>query len=133
IVDYKSSVNETNDKFEFIGFEVLFSDKKYNKAFQLFVYAWLAWRNNMCEPEKIRTCIIPFKGNRKSEYYILERKADSKQAPAPLQYTQELLQEFESHLLNKIAELFDKSIPYNQTDDLDKCEYCAYNGICRKV
>ncbi|MDP2387857.1 MAG: PD-(D/E)XK nuclease family protein [Bacteroidota bacterium] len=133
IVDYKSSVNETNDKFEFVGFEELFSNKKYNKAFQLFVYAWLAWRNNMCEPEKIRTCIVPFKGNKKSEYYILEQRSDNKQPAKPLQYTQELLEEFEKHLQNKTSELFDKSIPYTQTEDDDKCTYCAYNGICNRI
>lgn len=133
IVDYKSSVNETNDKFEFVGFEELFSSKKYNKAFQLFVYAWLAWKNNMCEPEKISTCIVPFKGNKKSEYYIFEGKASGKQTDIPLQYTKELLEEFEKHLQNKILELFDKSIPYSQTEDDDKCTYCAYNGICNRI
>jgi ATP-dependent helicase/nuclease subunit B len=46
VIDYKSSVYGT-DKFEFTGFDDLFTDKKYDKMLQLFLYAWMVYKNNL--------------------------------------------------------------------------------------
>jgi RecB family exonuclease len=124
IVDYKSSVSD-NDKFGFEGFEILFTEKKFNKAFQLFMYAWLAWKNNLSEAAKIRTCIVPFRGNKKKEYYIEEHKA-------PIRFSDELLTQFEERLVEEIRQIFDPAIPFAQTEDLDKCTFCAYAKICNR-
>ena len=66
VIDYKSSV-KTTDKFKFIDFDLLFSDKEYNKMLQLFMYAWLAVKNNIAQAEQLRPCIIPFKKFKISE------------------------------------------------------------------
>jgi RecB family exonuclease len=125
IVDYKSSVNDINDKFAFEGFESLFTEKKFNKAFQLFMYAWLAWKNDLSEPERIRTCIIPFRGNKKKEYYIEENRT-------PIRFSEDLLLQFEERLITEIREIFDPALPFDQTEDLDKCTWCAYAKICNR-
>jgi hypothetical protein len=29
-----------------------------------------------------------------------------------------------------LEEMYDPEVPFSQTDDLKKCEYCAYKEIC---
>lgn len=125
IIDYKSSVKDS-DKFKFTNFEDLFSDSQYNKMLQLFMYAWLVVKNNLAKPEELQPCIIPFKKFEDKPRFILE---DIK-GGGILNFTTELLQEFEDHLKQKISEIIVSSEPFTQTEDEDKCEYCAYAGIC---
>jgi ATP-dependent helicase/nuclease subunit B len=126
IVDYKSSVKDS-DRFIFDGFENLFADKNYNKQLQLFIYAWLAIRNSLCETEKIIPCIIPFKVFNEEPKYILGQ--DKKR----LVFTETLINDFESGLKQFIGRIFNSGIPFTQTDDDKTHEFCPYNAICNKV
>ncbi len=125
IIDYKSSIKDS-DKFKFTNFEDLFTDSQYNKMLQLFMYAWLVVKNNLAKPEELQPCIIPFKKFEEQPRFIIE---DIK-GGGVLNFTTELLQEFEDHLKQKISEIIVSSEPFMQTDDDDKCEYCAYASIC---
>ncbi len=125
IIDYKSSVKD-RDKFEFTGFETLFSDSDYDKMFQLFMYAWMAWKNKLSVAETLMPCIIPFKVFEKQPRVIKQNKQ-------PLVFTDALLIEFENHLKVFIELLLNPTIPFHQTDNEDTCIYCAYNTICNKV
>jgi hypothetical protein len=125
IIDYKSSV-KADDKFKFTGFEDLFHDSKYNKMLQLFVYAWLVVKNDLARPEDLQPCIIPFRQFEDVPRSILN---ENKKGEALL-ITHELLNEFESYLRNEIESIISNPDHFNQTDDLDKCEYCAYANIC---
>ncbi|MFM7488620.1 MAG: PD-(D/E)XK nuclease family protein [Cytophagales bacterium] len=42
------------------------------------------------------------------------------------------LPEFEDHLLKLLKEIFDTKTTFDQTDDLKRCEYCAFRGICSR-
>ena len=123
IIDYKSSVKET-DKFVFEGFDNLFNDKNYNKQLQLILYAWLLYKNNYCAADVLAPCIIPFKVFLEEPKQILN--TDKKR----LVFTADFMQEFESHLADFIAKIFDTETAYSQTTDKKTCEYCAYNVIC---
>ncbi|MBI3519508.1 MAG: PD-(D/E)XK nuclease family protein [Bacteroidetes bacterium] len=125
IIDYKSSV-KADDKFKFTNFEDLFTDSQYNKMLQLFMYAWLVVKNNLATPQELQPCIIPFKKFEEQPKFIME---DAK-GGGILKFTPELLQEFEEQLKQKISEMISGDVAYTQTKDLDKCEYCAYAGIC---
>lgn len=125
IIDYKSSIKDS-DKFKFTNFEDLFTDSQYNKMLQLFMYAWLVVKNNLAKPEELQPCIIPFKKFEEQPRFITE---DVK-GGGILNFTSELLQEFEDHLKQKISEIIVSSEPFTQTEDDDKCEYCAYASIC---
>jgi CRISPR/Cas system-associated exonuclease Cas4 (RecB family) len=125
VIDYKSSV-KADDKFKFTGFEDLFKDSKYNKMLQLFMYAWLVVKNNMAKPEELQPCIIPFKKFEEQPKFILE---DVK-GGGILNFTSELLEDFENQLKMEISEIISSSSSFTQTEDEDKCEYCAYAGIC---
>lgn len=125
IIDYKSSI-KSDDKFKFTNFEDLFTDSQYNKMLQLFMYAWLVVKNNMAKPEELQPCIIPFKKFEEHPKFILE---DVK-GGGILNFTAELLEQFEYYLKQTIAEIISNEGAFTQTDDLDKCEYCAYSSIC---
>lgn len=125
IIDYKSSVKDT-DKFEFTNFETLFADVAYDKLFQLFTYAWLAWKNKLSDPEKIQPCIIPFKVFERQPIFITHKKAQ-------LIFNEVLLIEFENHLQSFISQILNEEKPFVQTDDKKNCEYCVYNVICNRV
>jgi CRISPR/Cas system-associated exonuclease Cas4 (RecB family) len=126
IIDYKSSINYNNDNFSFTDMASLFSNKKNSKLIQLFIYAWLAWKNNLCEPEFISPCLIPFKNYSGTPTYPLDKKKNK------IIFTKELLMEFEEGLRNLISRLLDISIQFTQTEDTKKCEYCSYKAICNR-
>ncbi|MFO0322384.1 MAG: PD-(D/E)XK nuclease family protein [Bacteroidota bacterium] len=125
VIDYKSSIKST-DKFIFTEFEKLFTDSNYNKMLQLFIYAWLVVKNNMAKPEELLPCIIPFKKFENKPRFILENSKDK----SPLKFTKELLEEFEIYLIAEIKTILNPEFNFTQTEDLEKCEYCAYAGIC---
>ena len=125
VIDYKSSI-KTTDKFKFIDFELLFSDKDYNKMLQLFMYAWLAVKNNIAKAEQLQPCIIAFKKFEEKPRFIIE---DIKGNPI-LNFTNELLADFEAHLIIEIQKMIDGNTSFIQTEDLKTCEYCAYAAIC---
>ncbi len=125
VIDYKSSV-KADDKFQFKQVDDLFTDSKYNKMLQLFIYAWLIIKNKLAKPEELEPCIIPFKKFEEQPKFILsENKGEGK-----LVFTHELINEFEIRLKQEIERIVDKTLLFDQTEDLKKCEYCAYAPIC---
>lgn len=130
IVDYKTSVNSDKDNFIFkiesLKNEELFFGNGNSKMLQLFIYAWLVWKNNLCLPHLIVPCIIPFKNYSGQPNRILDSKKN------PILFTEVLLQEFELSLILFVEKIFNNNIPFNQTEDIKKCEYCGYKVICNK-
>jgi ATP-dependent helicase/nuclease subunit B len=123
IVDYKSSVKDA-DNFVFRDFENLFYEKGNNKLLQLFVYAWLAWKNDLAQPHYLMPCIIPFKNYSGKPERVM---ADKKQ---PLIFSAELLLKFEEALKGFVASIFNPTLSFDQTTDTAICEYCGYNLVC---
>ncbi|MEI8136277.1 MAG: PD-(D/E)XK nuclease family protein, partial [Bacteroidota bacterium] len=122
IIDYKSSI-KTSDKFIFTSFEDLFNDVEYNKQFQLFMYAWLVYKNNYCAPEHMQPCIIPFKNFLEKPKFISRDKQQ-------LIFNADFLLDFENELRRYIESIFDFTKPFSQTEDKDTCEFCPYMVIC---
>jgi ATP-dependent helicase/nuclease subunit B len=122
VIDYKSSVKPT-DKFEFKGFDALFEDPGYDKQMQLFIYAWLLWKNKIAPASQIRPAIIPFKVFLDEPRYILYDRQ-------PLIFSDQLLEDFESALSDFASRIFDTDRPFVQTENRDVCQFCAYNVVC---
>ena len=40
------------------------------------------------------------------------------------------LDEFEKLLSEKLSEIFDKNLPFIETEDKDNCKFCAYKNLC---
>lgn len=124
IIDYKSSVS-AKDKFEFAGFEELFGNPDYNKMLQLFMYAWLAVKNGIAKPEELFPCIIPFKKFEEQPRFIYQGRQKE-----VLVFSPEILSEFEAYLASYISEVLDSRSDFVQTEDLDRCRFCAYAAVC---
>lgn len=125
VIDYKNSIKSA-DKFTFTNFENLFTRSDYNKQFQLIMYALLLHKNNYCLPEHILPGIIPFKEFKNKPQYLYTKNKEL------LKFTNEFLNEFESHLITFIESIFNPEHPFEQTGDKKICEYCDYNIICNK-
>ncbi len=109
--------------------EQLFKGEKHSKMFQLFIYAWLCWKNKLCKTNEIFPCIIPFRSS-KGELLGLTKKEDKQEVR--LVFTDDLLQEFEFHLIKLIEEIFNPSKPFNQTENFDNCQFCTYSILCKR-
>ncbi|MBS1636933.1 MAG: PD-(D/E)XK nuclease family protein [Bacteroidetes bacterium] len=127
IIDYKSSV-KPKDKFEFLGFEELFSNPDYDKMLQLFVYAWLAVKQGIAKPEELMPCIIPFRKFEEQPRFIYEGKQKQ-----PLLFSADLLRNFEYFLADYIRGMIAPGTSFTQTEDPDQCTYCAYARMCNVV
>jgi hypothetical protein len=124
IIDYKSSVKKEYDKFDIQDLSEVFIDTKYSKVLQLLVYAWLAWKNNIAAANKINACIIPFRAQERV-YNITMNKQ-------PLILSDDFLLEFEEKLSTFISGMFNASINFNPTEELETCEMCTYQSICSR-
>ena len=47
-----------------------------------------------------------------------------------LEDVEPLLPEFDQRLKNLLEELYDPSVPFDQTTDLELCKFCSYQQIC---
>lgn len=126
IIDYKTSVQQS-DKFYFENLDTLFEDPEYNKQFQLFLYTWLVFKNEKVQPEQLQPAIIAFKQFTQKPEFIKDKT--TKQA---LAFSVELLHQFEIRLQQAIQTILDTSLPFSQTADKKRCEFCAYLQICQR-
>lgn len=124
IVDYKSSVHSTKDKFDVTSLEEVFTNTKHSKALQLLTYAWLAWKEKLAPAEKIEPCIIAFRSE-KSLYKLMQGRKE-------LIFTDSYFQEFEERLKLFISDFFSPDKKFIATEDLEICEFCAYKMICNR-
>jgi len=124
IVDYKTGKVDSKDLsiYEYRGqdkWENMFTDK-YDKAFQLMMYAWMYWEKKE-SGAFLQSGISALKNN--SEYYPLELYK---------QYTisEENIIRFEADLKQLIEELLDSEIPFIQRDNDRICNNCEFKGVC---
>ena len=40
------------------------------------------------------------------------------------------LDDFEKLLSKKLSEIFDKTLPFTETEDKENCKFCAYKNLC---
>ena len=126
IVDYKTG----RDKLKYKDFESLFEEdgKGQNKAllqtlFYTFVY----------EQSRNVSRVEPHL------YTVRDLKNDtqfSEMGTKGLALSDENLDDFkvlfEQKLQEKMTELFDQSIPFKQTSNLESCKYCSFKGVCQR-
>ena len=98
-----------------------FDDPKYKSGFQIYFYTLLHKRNF---PEQaINGGILGVKKLGKGVDY-LRGNAN------PL--ANEIIDEFEQNLRMLLENLLDKNVPFQQTEDTDRCKYCDFKTICAR-
>jgi hypothetical protein len=126
IVDYKTG----KDQLKYKDFDSLFSEegKDQNKAliqtlFYTYVYEKAKSVSNV-EPH-----LYTVKDFNNGTLFSEKRRGGLQLSDQNLDYFKG---QFELRLAEKFNELFDSSVPFIQTTNLDTCKYCSYKGICQR-
>jgi ATP-dependent helicase/DNAse subunit B len=126
IIDYKTGKAEAKDlNIGDVGgenWEELFAGNKYSKAFQLLTYA-LIYTLQTGNGSPVTPMIAALKT--KNIYFKLKINDDSR-------VDSEILDNFKAGLIDLLTEIYDKDIPFGQTDDIKQCTYCDYVNICNR-
>ena len=126
IIDYKTGKAEAKDlNIGDVGdenWEELFAGNKYSKAFQLLTYA-LIYNMQTGNSSPVTPMIAALKT--KNIYFKLKINDGSR-------VDSEILNNFKAGLIDLLTEIYDKDIPFSQTDDLKQCTYCDYVNICNR-
>ncbi|OFX38374.1 MAG: hypothetical protein A2X08_16335 [Bacteroidetes bacterium GWA2_32_17] len=118
VQDFKTGNIESKVK----DFETLFTaNYKYSAMRQVIIYALSLEKTNVVKPELLSVRKVLTNENNK----ISIEKNEIKNI-------KEIKNEFVSHLQLALNELFDKNIPFAQTDKTENCKYCEYKQICRR-
>lgn len=155
IIDYKSG----SAKIDFDKVEKLFMPHKERKkqVFQLLFYVLLmknAIEDNTCGNIKnpqiaslLKSIGIENSSHNKAfvpglyafENYFLNKfewqvrkKTRTVTELISIESENEIFDEYKAKLEECISSIFDKNIPFTQTEDRDTCEYCPYTNICRR-
>lgn len=121
IIDYKSGTGDLN----FNQLEDLFDsskDKRPKPILQVFIYAFFY---HMMQPDKVLSPGIYFM--RKSFQDFSSTVTCNKQEITDISV---YFDEFESLFNEKITELFNKEIPFMQTENVKNCQYCPFREMC---
>jgi len=129
LIDYKSGV----DKKEFSKVEDLFEPaiKNRNKAaMQTLFYGLLYASMHPENMNPLKPALFNFKEVFQDDFNPYLQQGEPRKPKIEVNDYREYRDDFESHLSTRLMELFDSEIPFDQTDDLDKCKICPYVDIC---
>lgn len=126
IVDYKTG----KDQLKYKDFDALFTEegKDQNKAliqtlFYTYVYEKAKAVKNV-EPH-----LYTVKDFKKGTLFSEKGKGGLQLSDQKLDYFKE---QFELKLSEKLREIFDLTVPFRQTTNLDTCKYCTFKKICQR-
>jgi hypothetical protein len=117
IVDYKTGKTEDR-KSE--GVQSLFSSPDYKEDFQTFFYSYLL--HSQKSEHAIKAGLFRLKKVSEGIKYINKGEV----------ITSEQFDEFESHLKNLLAEIFNPDVAFTQTEDEKRCLYCSFKDFCNR-
>lgn len=126
LIDYKTSARQS-DNFNINHAKFDFYHTNNDKQFQLLMYCWLWFESNPSYQGKIFPSFFVFR-NPKGK----EREISLIENNNPFFATRENIKEFEAFLKQLIAELLNPELPFTQTEDVSRCEYCDFKDLCRR-
>ncbi|MEZ4971729.1 MAG: PD-(D/E)XK nuclease family protein [Cyclobacteriaceae bacterium] len=129
VIDYKTGKDELGVE----SIESLFdgTGRRNKAAFQTMLYAFL-FDKELKDPA---AKLVPGLLNRKNLFeenfsfgHPLGRGRDKRVIDDARQF----FPEFEDRLRHTLSELYDTSVPFDQTPNVKACGFCSYKGICRR-
>jgi hypothetical protein len=129
LIDYKSGA----DKKDFSNVASLFDreDKNRNKAAMQTMYYGLLYQAMHPEISKpLKPAIFNFKEIFKEDFNPYLQQKEPRATAVEVADYMHYQSEYESGLRTMLEEMYDPEVPFSQTDDLKKCAYCPYSGIC---
>ncbi|MCA0398978.1 MAG: PD-(D/E)XK nuclease family protein [Bacteroidetes bacterium] len=133
IIDYKTGADER--KIQSIASMFDRENPQRNKAaLQTLVYAWVLQREER-EKISVETGIYDVRAMGKSpedfSWQFVLKETGTPEKIDHLAFAQYEAAIWEK-LMEVIVEIFDPSIPFNQTNLVEKCVHCAYNKLCSR-
>ncbi|MDA1120480.1 MAG: PD-(D/E)XK nuclease family protein [Bacteroidetes bacterium] len=131
VIDYKTGKDEKNGE----DIPSLFDrdDKKRNKAaMQVLYYAFMFHKRY---PEMDYPIVPGIFNSRElfaDEFDVKLKMLADNGRYAQIWDARPLLAEFESGLTDLLSEIFNPAIDFDQTEDVKKCRWCPYKGICHR-
>ncbi len=129
VLDYKTGRDET----EIGSFDNLFDQEvnyKYKAGrkagYQTFFYAWL-YASKYGHDQEIIPGLINIK-----QFFQKDFDYRLKTSGNPISDSRPYLELFEQKMKQLLGEVFSKEHPFDQTDDLRKCTFCDFRGICER-
>ncbi|MGB0840346.1 MAG: PD-(D/E)XK nuclease family protein, partial [Chitinophagales bacterium] len=128
ILDYKTGNVELNDTATALKptntpqkyIEKYFADTKYKAGFQAYLYAWLFWLKN--KGANIKIGIYALKSINKGIRYARRGELIS----------DDFFEAFEERLIQLLQELYNKDIPFRQSDDDKAYTYSPYKDLVER-
>jgi CRISPR/Cas system-associated exonuclease Cas4 (RecB family) len=129
VLDYKTGRDET----EIGSFDNIFNPNVFYKyqpgrkaGYQTFFYAWL-YASKYGQEEAIVPGLINIKQFFQTDFdYRLKTNGN------PISDARAFLPPFEQKMRELMEEIFSVNEPFNQTEDLKKCTFCDFRGICER-
>jgi hypothetical protein len=126
IVDYKTG----KDQLKYGDFDGLFNDegKGQNKALLQTLFYTIVYEKtrNLTKVEPHLYTVKDFSNGTQ----FIEKTKDK--LILKDENLAGLKDQFAKKLKEKLNELFDSSVPFRQTENIDNCKYCSFNGICQR-
>jgi hypothetical protein len=128
VVDYKTGGSIVTD---ISTWEDLFShtgDKQPKEAFQIITYAWLLQKSE--KDAEVRPTILKIgdlfgKPKEDAELFSVGKQ--------PIESVSDFDAQIKAGLSGILEEIFDVSVPFTQTSNLNACKYCSFVGLCQKA
>lgn len=128
VIDYKTGRDEKD--FTTVASLTDREDPKRRKAvFQVFFYSFLFWKKYQGEYDAIEPGLFNSRDlfDENFSWWIDQKEGRASQ---PVREFRQYADEFEQLLTDLLTEMYDPEVPFDQTEDLKKCGYCAYKEIC---
>lgn len=131
IIDYKTG---KADK-EFSSFEDLFSPEKpvlKKNILQIFLYAWLFKQKNKKQETEVIPGIYDIRKMNEEKFSanIYQKYERGKSQEVNSKVFTQLLPEFIEGLTEVLNEMYDRTIPFIQTENKANCTWCDFKDIC---
>lgn len=128
IIDYKTGKTEKADLL-INSFEDFEDGEKKDKAFQVLLYAWLFVNTQPAKAQKLTTGIIslPKLTNKLMNFGVRISRSET-----DYNIDDDKLEEFEHYMLELMADIFNRDLPFSQVEDDKVCSYCNFREICNR-
>ncbi len=122
IIDYKTGMVNPGE-VHVKEWENIIAGPKHSKALQLLMYAFLL-QKDLKTDEAIQTGNISLRN--------ISRGFIKVEIPEKAAVNQASLAQFGDQISILLKHIFDKEIPFSQTEDEKNCQYCPYKPICNR-
>jgi len=121
IIDYKTG-NVLQNELNLAEPDLLLSEPKFAKSLQLMVYALLYMKEHPENEKPLKAGIISLRNQAKGFMGVSYEGNDI--------LSVQNINAFEEILSALIHEIFDKELPFEQTENEENCLYCSFKEVC---